>query len=185
MNAAIIAIVVVLLVILVMWVISVQNKLVKADEITKNALKQINVQQVSRFDALKALVKLTREYAQYEGDTLTKVVEARNVARGGNPSVDDINKNEAMLSSLTTQVLAVAEQYPQLKASEGYTSTMKDIKGYEENVRLSRMTFNDTVTRFNNLARMFPGSMVASMLGFAPKEYLAEDTSKTEYPDII
>lgn len=185
MTAAIIAIVVVLAVIIIMWVISVQNKLVKADEITKNALKQINVQQVSRFDALKALVKLTREYAQYEGETLTKVVEARNVARGGNLSVDDINKNEALLSNLTTQVLAVAEQYPQLKASDGYTNTMKDIKSYEENVRLARMTFNDTVTRFNNLARMFPGSMVASMLGFAPKEYLAEDASKTEYPDII
>lgn len=185
MSAAIIAIIVVVLVILIMWVISVQNKLVKADEISKNALKQINVQQVSRYDALKALVKLTREYAQYEGETLTKVVEARNVARGGNLSVDDINKNEALLSNLTTQVLAVAEQYPQLKASDGYTNTMKDIKGYEENVRLSRMTFNDTVTRFNNLARMFPGSMVASMLGFSPKEYLAEDTSKTEYPDII
>lgn len=183
MTAAIIAIVVVLAVIIIMWVISVQNKLVKADEITKNALKQINVQQVSRFDALKALVKLTREYAQYEGETLTKVVEARSVSRGG--TVDDINKNEAMLSNLTTQVLAVAEQYPQLKASDGYTNTMKDIKSYEENVRLARMTFNDTVTRFNNLARMFPGSMVASMLGFAPKEYLAEDTSKTEYPDII
>ena len=184
-STIIIVLVVVLLVFLILWIVSVQNKLVKADEISKNALKQINVQQVSRFDALKALVKLTREYAQYEGETLTKVIEARNIARGGNPSVDDINKNEAMLSKLTTQVLAVAEQYPQLKASEGYSNTMKDIKSYEENVRLARMTFNDTVTRFNNQVRMFPGSVVASMLGFAPKEYLAEDTSKTEYPDII
>ena len=57
------------------------------------------------------------------------------------------------------------------------------IKAYEENVRLSRRTFNDTVTRFNNQVRMFPGSLVASMLGFAPKEYLADDVSKAEYPD--
>ncbi|MBO4434826.1 MAG: LemA family protein [Bacteroidales bacterium] len=182
---AIAAILIVLAVILVIWGIGVQNKLVKADEISKNALKQINVQQVSRFDALKALVKLTREYAEYEGKTLTDVIGARNIARGGNPSVDDINKNEAMLSKLTTQVMAVAEQYPNLKASEGYTKTMNDIKSYEENVRLARMTFNDTVTRFNNQVRMFPGSIVASLLHFPPKEYLAEDTSKTEYPDII
>lgn len=182
---AIAAILIVLAVLLVIWGIGVQNKLVKADEISKNALKQINVQQVSRFDALKALVKLTREYAEYEGKTLTDVIGARNISRGSNPSVDDINKNEAMLSKLTTQVMAVAEQYPNLKASEGYTKTMNDIKSYEENVRLARMTFNDTVTRFNNQVRMFPGSIVASLLHFPPKEYLAEDTSKTEYPDII
>ena len=185
MTAIIIVIVVVLAVILIVWGVGVQNKLVKADEISKNALKQINVQQVSRFDALKALVKLTREYAEYEGKTLTDVIGARNIARGASPSVNDINQNEALLSKLTTQVMAVAEQYPNLKASEGYTKTMNDIKGYEENVRLARMTFNDTVTRFNNQVRMFPGSIVAGMLGFAPKEYLAEDTSKTEYPDII
>ena len=62
---------------------------------------------------------------------------------------------------------------------------MADIKNYEENVRLARMTFNDTVTRFNNQVRMFPGSIVASLLHFPPKQYLQEDTSKTDYPDII
>ena len=176
--------VIVLVVFLVMWVISVQNKLVKADEISKNALKQINVQQMSRYDAIKALVKLTREYAGYEGETLQKVIAERRVTSSPNPSVADINRNEQALSALTTQITAVAEQYPQLKANENYLKTMNDIKGYEENVRLSRMTFNDTVTLFNNQVRMFPGSIVASMLGFAPKEYLAEDASKADYPEI-
>ena len=175
--------VIVLVVFLVMWVISVQNKLVKADEISKNALKQINVQQMSRYDAIKALVKLAREYAGYEGETLQKVIAERKITSSPNPTVADINANERALSGLTAQVTAVAEQYPQLKANEGYLNTMKDIKAYEENVRLSRMTFNDTVTRFNNQVRMFPGSLVASMLGFAPKEYLADDVSKAEYPD--
>ena len=175
--------VIVLVVFLVMWVISVQNKLVKADEISKNALKQSNVQQMSRYDAIKALVKLTREYAGYEGETLQKVIAERKITSSPNPTVADINANERALSGLTAQVTAVAEQYPQLKANEGYLNTMKDIKAYEENVRLSRMTFNDTVTRFNNQVRMFPGSLVASMLGFAPKEYLADDVSKAEYPD--
>ena len=175
--------VIVLVVFLVMWVISVQNKLVKADEISKNALKQINVQQMSRYDAIKALVKLAREYAGYEGETLQKVIAERKITSSPNPTVADINANERALSGLTAQVTAIAEQYPQLKANEGYLNTMKDIKAYEENVRLSRMTFNDTVTRFNNQVRMFPGSLVASMLGFAPKEYLADDVSKAEYPD--
>ena len=60
--------------VLIFWVISVQNKLVKSDELCNNALKQINVQQVSRYDALQALVKLTREYASYESETLQKVI---------------------------------------------------------------------------------------------------------------
>ena len=72
-------VVVVILAILIFWGIGVQNKLVKADEISKNALKQINVQQMSRYDAIKALVKLTREYAGHENDTLIKVVEARKI----------------------------------------------------------------------------------------------------------
>lgn len=171
-------------VVLALWGISVQNSLVKADEISKNALKQINVQQVSRFDALKALVKLTREYAAYEGETLTKVIQARNISNVPNPSADDINKNEDFLQQVSSKILAVAEQYPQLKANESYLKNMDSIEKYEENVRLSRMTFNDTVTRFNSQVRMFPGSIVASLLHFAPKEYLKEDTTKTEYPEI-
>ena len=173
------------IVLLVLWVISVQNKLVKSDEICNNALKQINVQQVSRYDALKALVKLTREYAQYEGDTLTKVIQERKITSSPSPTVADIAGNEAALRDIAGRLIAVAEQYPELKANENYAKTMDSVKEYENNVRLSRMTFNDTVTRFNNMVRMFPGSVVASMLGFSRRDYLAEDVSKTEYPETL
>ena len=183
-SVVIIAVVVAVLVILVLWVISVQNKLVKADELSKNALRQINVQQMSRYDAIKALVKLTREYASHESETLQGVIEARKVTSSGSPTVEDIRRNEENLRAISAQVSVVAEQYPNLKADQVFIKTMGDIKTYEEHVRLSRMTFNDTVTKFNNQARMFPGSLVAGMLGFPPKEYLPEDTSKTEYPEI-
>ena len=183
MSAIIIGIVVALVIVLILWGISVQNKLVKADELSKNALRQINVQQMSRFDAIKALVKLTREYSAHESDTLKGVIESRKMVSSPAPTVADIQQNEQNLRAITAQVNAVAEQYPDLKANQLFIKTMDDIKGYEENVRLSRMTFNDTVTRFNNQARMFPGSIVASMLGFPPKEYLAEDVSKADFPD--
>ena len=142
---------------LVLWGISVQNKLVQADELCNNALKQINVQQVSRYDALQALIKLTREYASYEARSLQEV---------------------------SAKLIAIAEQYPDLKANQNYQQAMQDIKQYEENVRLARMTFNDTVTKFNNQVRMFPGSVVAGILGFAKRDYLAEDESKKDYPVI-
>ena len=169
---------------IILWAIPVQNSLVKADELCKNALRQINVQQVSRYDAIKALVKLTREYAQYEGETLQKVVEARKITASANPTVQEIQANEAALNSALSRLIAVAEQYPDLKASTTYQETMQSIKSYEENVRLSRMTFNDTVTKYNNQVRMFPGSIVSSILKFPQREYLAEDTTKTEYPEI-
>ncbi|MBQ1866250.1 MAG: LemA family protein [Bacteroidales bacterium] len=177
-------IIIAILAVLVLWGISVQNSLVKSDELCKNALRQINVQQMSRYDALKALVKLTREYASYEADTLQKVIEERRVTSSPNPTAAEINANQASLDSIAARLIAVSERYPDLKANENYQKTMDSIQTYEENVRLSRMTYNDTVTKFNNQVRMFPGSIVASILGFPQRDYLAEDKSKTEYPEI-
>ena len=72
---------------LVLWGIGVQNKLVQSDELCNNALKQINVQQVSRYDALKAIVNLTREYATYESETLEKVIAQRKITSSANPKL--------------------------------------------------------------------------------------------------
>ncbi len=178
------AIILAVLAVLVVWIIGVQNRLVKSDELCNNALKQINVQQISRFDALKALIKLTREYASYEADTLEKIVKERKIVSSPNPTAADINANEEALAAIGAKLIAVAEAYPDLKASANYQQTMKDIKDYEENVRLSRMTFNDTVTRFNQQVRVFPTSLVAGILGFAKRDYLADDVSKKDYPEI-
>ena len=178
-------IVLVILAALVLWGISMQNKLVQSDELCNNALKQINVQQISRYDALKALIKLTREYASYESETLEKVIAQRRITSSANPTAADINANEQVLQEVSAKLIAVAEQYPDLKANQSYQQTMADIKQYEENVRLSRMTFNDTVTKFNNMVRMFPGSLVAGILGFAKRDYLADEPAKKDYPDIL
>ncbi len=184
MSAPVI-IILVIVAALVLWGISMQNKLVQSDELCNNALKQINVQQVSRYDAIKALVKLTREYASYESETLEKVIAQRKITSAANPTISEINENEAALQQMSARLIAVAEQYPDLKANQNYQQTMADIKQYEENVRLSRMTFNDTVTKFNNMVRMFPGSLVAGILGFAKREYLADEPAKKDYPDIL
>lgn len=177
-------IVIAVIALIAMWAISVNNKLVKADEICNNALKQINVQQISRYDALQALIKLTREYAGYEADTLQKIVDARKITSSPAPTAAEINANEEVLRELSAKLIAVAEAYPDLKASANYQQTQADIKSYEENVRLSRMTFNDTVTRFNQQVRVFPTSLIAGMLGFARRDYLAEDVTKEDYPVI-
>ena len=172
-------IIIAILAVLVLWGISVQNSLVKSDELCKNALRQINVQQMSRYDALKALIKLTREYASYEADTLQKVIEERKVTSSPNPTAAEINANQASLDSIAARLIAVSERYPDLKANENYQKTMDSIQlEYREVCR------GITVTKFNNQVRMFPGSIVAGILGFAQRDYLAEDKTKTEYPEI-
>ena len=122
-----IIIVIAVIAVILLWVIGTQNKLVKSDEICNNALKQINVQQISRYDALQALIKLTREYASYEADTLQKIVEARKITSSGAPTVADINANEDALKEISAKLIAVAEAYPDLKANQNYQQTMASI----------------------------------------------------------
>ena len=171
-------IVIAIVAILVLWVISVQNRLVKSDELCNNALKQINVQQVSRYDALQALVKLTREYASYEADTLQKVVDARKITSSAAPTPAEIDANEQALKEISAKLIAVAEAYPDLKANQNYQQTMQSIQTYEENVRLARMTFNDTVTRFNQQVRVFPASLIAVCWASARENIWPKTTPK-------
>jgi LemA protein len=107
MSGTVIAILAVVA-LLVLWGISVQNKLVQSDELCNNALKQINVQQVSRYDAIQALVKLTREYASYESETLQKVISMRKITASAKPTVDEINANEAALQEMSAKLIAIA-----------------------------------------------------------------------------
>ena len=177
-------ILVVVIALLAIWTISIQNRLVKMDEICMNALRQINVQQQSRFDAVRMLISLMREYSEYEADTLEKIVKARSNMGAATPDVAELNARQQNFDTITSKIFALAEQYPDLKANQQYSKTMDEVSRYEENVRLSRMTFNDTVTKFNSQVRQFPANLIASMLHFTPKEYLAENRDKTEYPAI-
>jgi len=96
--------------------------------------------------------------------------------------VEEINANESALGGFAARLMAVAEQYPELKGTQAYQDAMHKYFEFEENVRLSRMTFNDTVTRYNRDVRAFPGSVVASLLGFEKRDYLAERPEKAELP---
>ncbi len=167
---------------LVLWVISVQNRLVKEDEFCKNALKQISVQQTSRYDALETAVKIAREENLVEGENYEKIIGMRRPSASANPTVEEINAQESALGGFAARLIAVAEQYPQLKGTEAYQTAMNKYYEYEENVRYSRMSFNDTVTKYNRDVRAFPGSIIASMLGFPVREYLQDRPEKADLP---
>ena len=174
--------IVLLLVVVAAYFVMTQRKLVSLDELCKNALSQIEVQLNSRFDAVIALAKTAAKYAAHESETIIKAVEAR----GGKASTPEaINQQSDMLGQMMGRLNVVFERYPELKASELYVNAQNGQKEYEENVRMSRMVYNDTATKMNRMVRQWPSSIVASMLHFAEKEYLkVDEEKKTAYPDI-
>ena len=163
------------------YILGIQRQLVSLEEKMKNALGQINAQIKSRWDAVTALVQMTKQYSAHEHDTLTDVIRER---RGTVTTAADVNAQNEAINSVLGRLIAVAEQYPDLKANDMFKNTMDGIKSYEENVRLSRMVYNDAVTKLNVLIRQWPSSIVAGMLHFTPQEYIEQEEGKTGMPDI-
>ena len=178
-----IIIIVAIIAIVAFWFMGIQRKLVSSDELCQNSMSQIGVQQQSRWDAVSALVKLTKSYNEHEYNILVDVIKQRkDITRTS--AVADANAQEDVLVAAAAKIRFVAEQYPELKADATYAKTMDSLNNYENQVRMSRMVFNDSVTKYNRIVRQFPDSIVASILKFPLREYLKEVESKRELPEI-
>lgn len=170
--------------ILVLWLISVQRRLVAMDENINNAMSQIGVQLSSRFDALSALLDLTRGYADHESRTLIETVKSRRSVITATSTPADVLKQEGVISEALGRISMVAEQYPELKANENYAKCMNAVDSYEKMVRTSRLIYNDSVTKLNRELRMFSTSLVAGMFGFRQREYLETAEEKAAMPSM-
>ncbi len=167
-----------------LYVFSTQRTLVRLDENCKNALGQIEVQLNSRWDALMAVARTASTYAKHESETLQQVIAQRRQAPI--TSAADVNAQEDALGSVFSRLLAIGESYPDLKANDLYLKTMDSVRGYEENVRMSRMVYNDAATMMNRAVRQWPSSFVASMLNFGLRDYFTVDQAqKTSMPDLF
>ena len=177
-------IIIVLAVIVIGYFISTQRSLVSLDEMCKNALSQIEVQLNSRFDAIMAMAKTAAKYAADESETIIQAIQARG-GNGRANTPEAINQQSDLLGQLLGRMNVVFERYPELKASELYINAQKGQREYEENVRMSRMVYNDTATKMNRMVRQWPSSFVASMLHFDVKDYLKVDSEeKKQYPNL-
>jgi len=176
-------IIIAIVAILVLWVISVQRKLVKQEELCKNSLSQIGVQQASRWDALKALAELTKGYSDHEYKTITDTIAQRRPITAASSSAD-ANAQENLFTQAMSHLNVVVEKYPELKANENYIKTMDSVNTYTDQVRMSQMVYNDSVTKFNQLIRQFPDSIVASLFHFVSRDYLQVNEQKTEMPSM-
>ena len=174
-------IIIALLAVIFYYIFVTQRKFVSLEEKMKNAYGQINVQQKTRWDAVTNLVEMTKQYTQHEHDTLVDVISKRRI---DNATPEQMADQDNAIQSVLSRLNAVAEAYPDLKANQMFIDTMASIRQYEENVRTSRMVYNDSVTKLNMLARQWPSSIVASLLHFTTHDLLPEDTAKAEAPSV-
>ncbi len=171
--AVFLGIIVVLAIVIGLWFMNTQRELVNLDEKCKNALGQIEVQLNSRWDALLNLARTAEKFSEHESKTLIQTIQAR---RGSEiKTAEDVNAQQSALGSVLSRLMVLTENYPDLKAGDFYAKTMKGVNSYEENVRMSRMIYNDSATRMNRYVRQWPSSFVANMLHFEVRDYLTVD----------
>jgi len=170
--------------IIILWVISTQRKLVVLDENITNAMSQIGVQLSSRFDALTALLDLTKGYAKHESETMIETIKSRRSVITAKSTPDDVMRQENIISEALGRIAMVTEQYPDLKANETYIQTMNAVEAFENMVRTSRLIYNDSVTKLNREIRMFPVLLIAGILGFRQRDYLEEQAAKIDMPSM-
>lgn len=166
------------------WAMSTQRRLVVLDENISNAMSQIGVQLSSRFDALSALLDLTKGYAKHESETLIETIKSRRSVITAKSTPDDVVRQEGVISEALGRIAMVTEQYPDLKANQSYIKTMDAVESFENMVRTSRLVYNDSVTKLNREIRMFPASMIAGALGFSQRAYLEERAEKADMPSM-
>ena len=178
-----IIIIIAIIALLVLWVISVQRKLVNQDELCKNAMSTIGVQQESRWDALTGMVELIKSYNEHEYNTLRDVIAQRRTI-DGNSTAEEADAQENLMGQVASRLNVVVERYPELKANENYAKAMDAVDKYTNMVRTSKMVYNDTATKYNKLIRQIPDSIVASLFGFKVRDYLKIEDKKADMPSL-
>lgn len=176
-----IAIFVLVVSLVLLYVIKTYNTFITLGERVTNGKAQIATQIESRFDAVKSLIDATKQYSKHESDTLENVVSQR-VGLNQNSSVEQIEDENNQLDQIVGRLIAISEAYPELKASDVYQNTMTSINKYEDNVRHARMIYNDVVTKFNRMIKMFPSNIIASLFKFETRTYFEATESKQDIP---
>lgn len=179
MGWIIAGIVVLLLVVLV----AIYNGLVGSRNRVDNAWSQVDVQLKRRYDLIPNLVETVKGYASHEQETFRQVTEARSAAQSAQGPADQAQA-ENFLTSALRQLFAVAEAYPELRASENFQGLQAELSETENRIAVSRQIYNDTVLTFNNKVQQVPTNIVASMFGFGAREFFEAGEAADEAPAV-
>jgi LemA protein len=169
------------------YLVLIYNGLVTLRNRVKNAFAQIDVQLQRRYDLIPNLVETAKAYMQHERETLEAVIAARNTAQAAAHQVERdptdassmraLAGAEATLGSVLTRFFALAESYPDLKASENMAQLQEELASTENRIAFSRQAYNDAVAIYNTKRESFPDSLVAGRFGFQETaQWKMEDT---------
>ncbi|MDX1448602.1 MAG: LemA family protein, partial [Acidimicrobiia bacterium] len=155
---------------LVIWIVVTYNRLVVGRNRVDNAWGQVDVQLGRRNDLIPNLVETVRGYATHEQETLDRVIQARNaMQRADGPA--EAAEAENLLTGALRQLFALAEAYPDLKASDGFRDLQAQLTETEDKIAVARQIYNDAVLTHNNRVQTVPSNLVASLTGFETRPY--------------
>ena len=162
----------IIVILIIVALIATYNKLVRLRNQVKNAWAQIDVQLKRRHDLIPNLIETVKGYMKHERETLEAITKARNLAQQAASSGPGARaKAETELSSALGRLLAVVENYPDLKANQNFLALQEELTSTENKISFSRQYYNDSVLSYNNRTQMFPSNIVASMTGFKASEF--------------
>jgi len=187
------AIAAIVAVIAVVWGVGQYNGLVKSQEAVNGAWSQVENVYQRRMDLIPNLVATVKGVANFEKETYIAVAEARSKAGQITISEEVLNnpelfkrfeQSQAQLGSALSRLLAVAENYPQLKANQNFLELQSQLEGTENRIAVERRRFNEVVQQYNTKVRTVPASLIAGMLGFQQRPYFAAEPGAATAPKV-
>ena len=172
----------VIVVLLLIWVASTYNVLVKLRNTVEEAFSTMDVYLKKRWDLIPNLVATVKGYAKHESETLEKVMAARSGGYSALSTDEKIAANKE-LSGAITKLMAVAENYPELKANQNFLELQGELNQIEDDIANSRKYYNGTVKQYNNKVDMFPSNLIAGLFHFVRKQ-MFEVSSEAERENV-
>lgn len=166
---------------IVLWIVGVYNGLVTLKNRTDEAWSDIDVQLKRRYDLIPNLVETVKGYAAHERELFQRVTEARARAMG-TQAPGEKAQAENILSGTLKTLFAVAENYPQLKASENFLELQRELTDTEDKIQAARRFYNANVRDFNIRLEVFPDMLVANMLAYKKREFFGLENAAEKEP---
>lgn len=181
-----------IVVVIVLWAIGGYNGMVKMDEQVQNSWANVETQYQRRADLIPNLVSTVKGYAKHEQQTLEDVVKARSEATQVKVDAENLTpeklaafqKAQSGVSSALGRLLAVAENYPDLKANQNFLELQSQLEGTENRITVARKDFNDTAKSYNQAIRQFPKNILAGFFGFEKKSYFEAEAGSEKAPKV-
>lgn len=172
-------IILIIVVVVILFVISIYNNLVGLKQKVKNGWSQIDVQLQRRFDLIPNLVETVKGYMEHESDVLTKVAELRTSWASAS-SVKEKSELDTQLSGALKTIMAVSENYPELKANQNFLDLQEELRNTENKISFSRQFYNDSVTMYNTKLELFPSNIIANMFHFTAEPLFAAESEEAK-----